>query len=403
MLVAATGVGAGDLATAGFAGSRLGYSVLWAVALGAFLKFVLNEGLARWQLATGQTLLEGVFARLGPIPGAAFLVYFLPWSFFTAAAMMSACGAAMQALWPVFDDAQTGRLVWAVVHSFIGVGIAWVGGFKLFERIMAAATGVMFLTVLATAIMLKPDIVEILKGVFSPTMPRLADESLKWTVALAGGVGGTVTILCYGYWIREKGREGVGHLRNCRIDLAIAYVVTGLFGMAMVIIAHGIALDEARTGVSLIADLASRLKEALGSAGRMIFLIGAWAAVFTSLLGVWQAVPYLFADCMRMLAAKGVSKAASVNTRSWMYRGYLLALATVPLVQLLRPFRTVQEWYAIVGAAFLPMLALALLIMNGRAAWVGKASANRPLTIAVLIVALLFAAIASIIAGGGGG
>ena len=36
MLVAATGIGAGDLATAAFAGSKLGLAILWAVILGAF-------------------------------------------------------------------------------------------------------------------------------------------------------------------------------------------------------------------------------------------------------------------------------------------------------------------------------------------------------------------------------
>ncbi len=65
ILVAATGVGAGDLATGAMAGSILGLGVLWAVVLGAGLKFVLNEGLARWQLATGSTLLEGRVAHLG--------------------------------------------------------------------------------------------------------------------------------------------------------------------------------------------------------------------------------------------------------------------------------------------------------------------------------------------------
>ena len=59
ILIAATGVGAGDLATATFSGSKLGTAVLWAVLVGGVLKFVLTEGLTRWQLATGQTLLEG--------------------------------------------------------------------------------------------------------------------------------------------------------------------------------------------------------------------------------------------------------------------------------------------------------------------------------------------------------
>ena len=65
LLVAATGIGAGDLATASFAGSLLGTAVLWAALAGAFLKFIVNEGLARWQLATGTTLLEGVVQHFG--------------------------------------------------------------------------------------------------------------------------------------------------------------------------------------------------------------------------------------------------------------------------------------------------------------------------------------------------
>ena len=73
LLVAATGVGAGDLATASFTGSRLGTAVLWAVVLGGFFKFVLNEGLARWQLATGTTFLEGVARHFGSIVGWLFL------------------------------------------------------------------------------------------------------------------------------------------------------------------------------------------------------------------------------------------------------------------------------------------------------------------------------------------
>ena len=65
MIVAATGVGAGDLATGAFTGSKLGVAVLWAVVLGATFKFTVNEGLARWQLVTGTTLLEGVATHFG--------------------------------------------------------------------------------------------------------------------------------------------------------------------------------------------------------------------------------------------------------------------------------------------------------------------------------------------------
>ncbi len=136
MLVAATGVGAGDLATAGFAGSKLGLAILWAVPLGAFLKFVLNEGLARWQLVTGQTLLEGAMVHFGWPLKILFLLYFLPWSFFTGAALISACGVTMHAMSPLFEDDVHARLGFGIAHSLVGVIGAWGGGFKWIGRIM---------------------------------------------------------------------------------------------------------------------------------------------------------------------------------------------------------------------------------------------------------------------------
>ena len=59
ILMAATGAGAGDLIAASPGGSALGLTILWAAIAGAVLKGGLNEGVARWQMATGTTLLEG--------------------------------------------------------------------------------------------------------------------------------------------------------------------------------------------------------------------------------------------------------------------------------------------------------------------------------------------------------
>ncbi len=45
--IAATGVGAGDMIAATVSGANNGFARVWAAAVGALLKFVLNEGLAR--------------------------------------------------------------------------------------------------------------------------------------------------------------------------------------------------------------------------------------------------------------------------------------------------------------------------------------------------------------------
>jgi Mn2+/Fe2+ NRAMP family transporter len=411
LLVAATGVGAGDLSTGAFTGAKLGLAVLWAVGLGAFFKFVLNEGLARWQLATGDTLLEGTVHHLGHAVRWFFFAYLLAWSFLVGAALMSAIGVTSHALLPLLGNllpesllptsstgwspAQGDKILYGLLHSALAVTIIRFGGYRWFERVMGVCIAVMFVVVIGTAIALRPPLAELTSGLFLPMIPSREDtDGLGWTIALMGGVGGTVTVLCYGYWIREEGREGVEALRTCRIDLATGYTMTALFGMAMLVIGSQLPAMQGK-GATLMVELADQVELRLGSlgtVGRWAFLIGAWGAVFSSLLGVWQSVPYLFADFwnMRRHRAGAIDK-QQVDTRALPYRVYLWGIATVPILGLtVVDFQRLQKVNAILGAMFIPMLAIVLLILNGRAQWVGRRYRNKAATVIVLVAVLLF-------------
>jgi len=390
ILVAATGVGAGDLATAAFTGSVLGLTILWAVVVGAFLKFVLNEGLARWQLATGSTLLEGCTERFGRPIIWLFLCYLVVWSFLVAAALMSAVGVTGHAILPLFgaESANANKIFYGILHSVVAVVLVNLGGYRLFEKVMSVCIGIMFVVVVLTAVAMRPPVGSFATGVLWPTIPP---SGVPWTVALMGGVGGTLTVLCYGYWIREEGRQGVDDLRVCRIDLATGYIMTAAFGLAMVVIGSSLGPMKGG-GAGLIVEIAKQLETTLGPVAKWAFLLGAWGAVFSSLLGVWQSVPYLFADSWS-LATRGRSgkETQRVDTRSLPYQAYLYGIALLPIIGLIAvPFKSMQKTYAIVGALCIPMLAIVLLVLNGRAKWVGTRCKNSMWTSLVLIVALLF-------------
>jgi Mn2+/Fe2+ NRAMP family transporter len=457
LIVAATGVGAGDLAAASIAGSKLGLAVLWAVVAGAFFKFVLNEGLTRWQLATGSTLLEGAAAHLGRPAQWVFLVYLVVWSFLVGAALMSAIGVTSHAMVPLtgtsLDAAQTDKVIYGVAHSLLAVVLVVFGGFRVFDKLMAILVGMMFVVVVSTAVAFRPPIGEVVRGTFVPTIPP---GGVSWTIALMGGIGGTVTVLCYGYWIREVGRNTVDDLPTCRIDLACAYVMTALFGMGMVIVGDSLPAMEGG-GARLMVQIAGQLESTFGAGGplaKWAFLVGAWAAVFTSLLGVWQSVPYLFADLLGQMSAgaaagrgagatAGLTSASSVEPSSSASRGgqlaatsphddlhddgpqqshdvrtanklavapervatsrltnkaYLYSIALVPIIGLVGVnFQSMMKVYAIVGAIFIPMLAAVLLYLNGQARLVGQQHKNSWRTTAVLAGALLLFAIVAVI------
>ena len=176
---------------------------------------------------------------------------------------------------------------------------------------------------------------------------------------------------------------------SARLDIAVGYAATALFGMAMVILGSRIPAEG--KGIMLVVNLAECLRQQTGPVGRMLFLLGAWGAVFSSLLGVWQSVPYIFADFCGMGDGKG--SAAPVSTVSRSYRLYLYAIATVPLLGLLVKFARIQLLYAFVGACFMPLLAVVLLFLNGNAALVGRENRNRMATVVVLLATLAFFAV----------
>jgi Mn2+/Fe2+ NRAMP family transporter len=385
ILLTATSVGAGDILTGSLAGAEAGIAVLWAVPAGVALKWTLTEGIARWQMATGTTLLEGWVNRLGKWIQWLFFAYLLLFSLVTGGMLSSACGVAAAAILPL-GEPQSSRLVWAAIHSLAGAALVWFGGYSLLKRVLAVCVGAMFVTVTLTAFLLAPDWAAAGRGL----VPSLPTGSVGWTIGLIGAIGGTMALISYGYWIREEGRTGVDGLRACRFDLLLSYGVIGIFGIAVVIIGSRLQVRGQGTGLALL--LADQLAVSLGPAGKWIFLVGFWSAVFSALLGVWQSLPYLFTDLLYLrTTGAGVGARGPENIeRSRPYRLYLACLATVPLVLVSRPVVQLQLAFGLTGAMLLPLLALTLLIMNNREAWVSKQFRNGLALNAALVSALAF-------------
>ena len=58
------------------------------------------------------------------------------------------------------------------------MALALAGGYRLFGKVMAVSIGVMFLTVVVTAVMLRPDWGAVLRGIFVPGIPDLGGNGI---------------------------------------------------------------------------------------------------------------------------------------------------------------------------------------------------------------------------------
>ena len=385
LIVAATGIGSGDVVSATVAGGRYGLVLLWAIAVGAFFKFVLNEGIARWQLATGLTALEGWAEHLPGWVKAYFGLYLVIWTVAVSAALTNATGLGIANL----TGGRVSQSWGAVLHSLFGFAFVLLGGYAGFEKLMKTLVGVMGFSILVCSALTFDHAGGVVRGTLIPTIPQGAG---MYVLSIIGGIGGSITMLSYNYWMREEKITGDGQLGYVRGDMGIAYLFTAVFGMGIVLIANqaffepGIPITDAQA----VPKMAQMLGTTIGAFGVWGYSLGFWAAVFASLLGVWQSVPYLYADYYSILTKMSPDERSRVTgVTSVPYRLALLFITLVPLPFAFtgRPIAIIVT-YTIVGSLFVPFLAATLLYLNNRVTWRSAVPHNSLATNVLLFVIL---------------
>ncbi|MFC7364111.1 MULTISPECIES: Nramp family divalent metal transporter [Bhargavaea] len=357
IVVAATGVGTADLITSIVIGTQFGMTFLWAIVVGSILKYFLNEGVGRWHLASERTMVQG-WQQLGKWATGYFGVYSIIWGFVYGATAASTAAMATHAMFPGIMP----LWAWAALHAIAGFLLIWFSKYHLFEKVMTVLIGVMFVTIIGTALLFLPSFGDFMGGF----VPRTPDGSFMLMMGLIGGVGGTITMASYGYWLAEKNWSGPKWVSTMRLDIKIAYILTGVFTAAGLIIGSQFLFG---TGVNLRGDqglieLAALLGQEFGIWMKWVFLIAFWSAAFSSLLGVWNGVPYLFADFVQTIREKKDAPRKVVQSTDKAYRFYLFWLTFPPMLLYFfgKPVELVII-YGALGSLFMPFLAISLMIL----------------------------------------
>src|SRR5262245_21951702 len=387
LITAAAGIGAGDLVASTLGGAGYGLTFLWVVALAAFLKCFLNEGIGRWQLATETTAIEGWAEHLQWAVRAFFGFYLIIWTVFVSASLSNACGLGIANL--------TGGAIsqsWgAVIHALVGFAFVMIGGFAGFEKVMKLLIGIMFFTIISCAVLTFHNPVGFFQGLL---LPRIPSGSGSTILSVLGGIGGSVTMLSYNYWLREEKMVGPKWVKLIRADITLAYVFTAVFGISVMSIANqafflsGVKITDSQA----VTKMAETLGTILGPLGFYAYSVGFWAAVTASLLGVWQSVPYIFADFWGLLRKYSPEQRNEITqATSTPYRLALvfITVAAIPFAFMKQPLFIIRT-YTIIGSLFIPFLAGTLLYLNNfRLPTSTGVKRNSLLTNAVMTLAMI--------------
>ena len=351
IILAATGIGVGDMVSSTIAGAQYGLTLVWALALGVGLKLAITEGLARWQLGTGNTLIEGWRDHLPRPLLLAFFAYFVVWSYMVSSALVSVSSMVPASVLPVPLP------VWGVVHAVGAFLMVYVGRYEALVSVMKWLIILMFASVVTATLLIL-----FWSGTDWSGLQSRAPFSVGYTLSLIGGVGGTVTLLSYGYWIKEAGWSGAGRIASARGDLVVSFGLVFLFALMMIFLSSqikwaGDILDE---GPALCLQLADRIGAETGAIGRLFFLAGFWGVAFSSVLGVWHGVPFLFDDFIHRWRNQTPTGQTGRAYRGW---AVYLTLASISALFIQRPVWLAFA-YTVVGSFFFPFVIATLLYLN---------------------------------------
>ena len=352
LLLAAAGIGVGDMVSSIIAGAEYGLVLVWALAAGVLIKYTITEGAARWQLATDRTLVEGWRDNLPAPVLIGFFIYFVVWSYMVASALVSASALVPAAVFP-----SVSVRTWGTLHAVAAFVMVYFGRYEQFLKVVKWFIAFKVVAVIATVLLIIAR-----SGADWSVIGGRSELEIGYVLSLIGGVGGTVTLLSYGYWMREEGWSGPRRIGTARIDLLFSFGLAFVFALAMMFLStqitwEGAILDE---GPRLCLLLADRIAVETGPIGRAIFLIGFWGAAFSAVLGVWHGVPFLFDDFVHLWR-----RSAPGGQQGNPYRGWAayLTLGSISALIFGRPVRLVFA-YTIVGSLFFPFVILTLLWLN---------------------------------------
>jgi len=376
LLLAATGIGVGDMVSSTIAGAEYGLTLVWALVVGVIIKFAITEGAARWQLATGVSLIEGWREVLPRAALAAFFLYFVVWSYFVSSALVTASALVPAAIMPSVP-----LPVWGFIHAVAAVTMVWFGRYERFLAVIKWFVGLKFVAIIASVFLIVA-----WSGADWSGFGARSDFSVAYTLSLIGGVGGTVTLLSYAYWMREAGWTGPARLPSARSDLTLSFTLVFIFCFSMIFLStqinwEGQILDE---GPRLCLLLADRIGREIGPIGRAVFLLGFWGAAFSSVMGVYHGVPFLFDDMLRLWRRQPAGGQRGPAYRAW---AVYLAAAAISALLVRRPVWLVFA-YTVVGSMFFPFVVSTLLWLNNSSRVVRQAR-NGAIVNAVLGSALL--------------
>ena len=279
-IIAAAFIGPGTVTVCTMAGVNFGFELLWAMLLSILVTIVFQEMSARIGLFSQKGLATVLSENLQIGITRYFSIALILAAIVLGNAAYEAgniSGAAL-GLGAVIESTilPIGRLQVNLINLLIGITamiLLLTGSFKTIGNVLTGLVIGMSLAFIVTAVLSKPDWMELLKGF----IPKANSENIFTVVALIGTTVVPYNLFLHADLVAKKWHEPKD-IRFIRFDTALAVTLGGIVSMAIMVVGkQGGALE-----VSQFSDLAKGIEVLMGTGAKYLMAFGLFAAGLTS-------------------------------------------------------------------------------------------------------------------------
>lgn len=284
-LVTAAFIGPGTVTTCTLAGANFGYALIFTLIFAVITTVILQEMTGRMSLASGLDLGQSLRA-LPQHPWAKGLLALLTLFSITIGCAAYEAGNIIGGSLGLQMVSGIPEKIWVALISVTAVFLLGQNKYRLVERFLIILVFLMSLSFLATAIIVKPDIHTILKGL----IPSFPENSIFLVLALVGTTVVPYNLFLHSSAVREKWTS-VDRLKDVRKDLWLSIFLGGLISVS-IIITSAMAFYAKGISVENGARMASQLQPLFGPVANLLFGVGFFAAGMSSAVTAPFAAAY---------------------------------------------------------------------------------------------------------------
>ena len=345
LILASSIVGSGELIATTVLGAENGYILLWLIIMSCLVKTVVQNELGRYAIGTGKTTLEA----FNDVPGPRLKVSWLVWMWcamvtFTLFQVGAMLGGISEILNRAFPTVPITAFVW--VLAGLTAVLLIVGKYVLVERIaMALVVSFTALTVSCCFLLLKLPQYFNWGDVLNGLTIQPPEGGMATAVAAFGitGVGATELVM-YPYWCIEKGyaryagrrddspawaKRALGWVRVMGFDVLFSMVVYTFATIAFYFLGAGVlkGMGLIPEGSEMVRVLSTIYTETLGEWSFGLFMVGAFAVLYSTVFASTAAHCRVWADLVGML---GFYDRSNYKHRLRAIRTFVVILMVVP-------------------------------------------------------------------------